>query len=444
MKQKGISTLELIIAFTLVTIVLSSTVVLLFQAENGTMDGQNLFEGLLEAKTMINNTFAYFPNSFDTAISTSSENSLYQSQVKVTHKNEFTKRISSSVSWLGKSPVTFETKITDLEGAIGGSSCLITDWQETLVGGSLTIPEGIPTSLDARGRYVYMTADSGIATATDLYIIDVNDRSSPVIISSLNTGPGLQDIHVAGNYAYVANTSINSQLQIIDIQDVYRPVLIASYKLPGSYNDGTTIGNTIMYFKDFIYIGTQKSQITELHAIDVSNPRSPREVATWEANAAINSLAVFPPYLFVATPLDNEVTILTLQNLNQVGSYNAPGGSGNGKSLSFGEDHLVLGRTIGGNELYILTASSGPALTDARFLNLNTSINSALLEWPYLFLGTSDPVKKFQVWNITDFLNPLFMNSINFGSKVISLDCDQKTIYAILENSDGLRIIYSK
>ena len=68
------------------------------------------------------------------------------------------------------------------------------------------------------------------ALKPDFYIINAENPSNPTIISSLNTGPGLNAIEVAGPYVYVANSGTTAQLQIIDIHDRNTPILISKFK----------------------------------------------------------------------------------------------------------------------------------------------------------------------------------------------------------------------
>jgi hypothetical protein len=425
--KKGISTIEIMIAIVLMTLCLSSVVLLIFQSQEVIVQNPQILKTLRESKNILAVLRDISHSAFSTITTTAS--------TTIINRNEFTKDVYVSDF--------IKSTFIDPDGAVGGSTCSIHSWGNTVLGGTISILNAIPTDLDARDGLIYMTVNPTLATSSDLYIIDARDPDNPEIVSSLNTGPGLQAIHSAGRYAYVANRSINAQLQIVDIIDPYNPRLVSSYKLPGTYTDGTTIGTSILYYKNHVYLGSPKSQIAELHDIDVSDPRTPREVATWEASAAINALAVFPPYLFVGTPRPAEVAVLDLvHGLSYIDSFDAPGGSGNGKSLVFHNDSLLLGRTLGGNELYYLNAGALPGISLFSFQNINTTVSSIIASGDFLFLGTSDAEKEFQIWNRgTSTIS--FLNSIDFPSKILAMDCDQEVLYTLQEGNDPLRILYS-
>jgi hypothetical protein len=259
----------------------------------------------------------------------------------------------------------------------------------------------------------------------------VTADSEPTIIGKLNTGPGLSSLTVVNDYAFVGNTSINGQLQIIDISSPAAPVLKKTFKLPGSYTDNTTIANTLTYDSGKVYLGTQKSQITELHIIDVSEVATPLELGSYEINAGINSLLVRDGLVYVASPATEEIKIIDASDpssLYQLGNFDAPGGSGNGKSLNAIDNTLALGRTVGGQELYQLNLVDPlrPSLLSAR--DLNTSINALAASPTWLFLGTTDAVKTLQIWNTNP--SQFSLNKyLHLPDKATALACGLNRLY---------------
>ena len=159
---------------------------------------------------------------------------------------------SSSISYMKKQygndtyeidiePVTL--LISDYINAFGRDSCspslfssssTPSDFQDiSLYSQGVDIGAGnMSTDIEVRNGIAYITADSSSSSASDFFIIDSTDPSSPSIISSLNTGPGLSSIEIAGHYAYVTNISSLNQLQIINIKDRTSPSITAILKLP--------------------------------------------------------------------------------------------------------------------------------------------------------------------------------------------------------------------
>jgi hypothetical protein len=255
---------------------------------------------------------------------------------------------------------------------------------------------------------------------------------------------GVSTFAVAGNYAYLGNQSINGQLEILDISNPALPVLMKSYKLPGNYNDGTTIPNTLIYNASKIFLGTAKSQIAELHIIDVNNPLAPAEIGSFEIGAGINEIEVSNKSIFIVSPANEELKILDFSNLadiRQIGGYDTPGGSGNGKSLFTQLNTLYLGRTQGGNELNILdiTSPATPQLINSKALN--SSINGLTGDKDLVFIITNDQSKKFQVWSYLGLNSLKFSGSLTTSGTFTSLSCQHNLVFSTVNNPNQIIII---
>ena len=258
------------------------------------------------------------------------------------------------------------------------------------------------TDVDTVGRTLFVSLKATSTPFADLFVVDVNSivASMPVVKVSLNTGPGLSALDATQDFVYAANVSRNAQLQIIDVRDPYSPVLVSSLKLPGVYTDAT-VGQSIFYYNDRIYLGTNKSQIQEFHIIDVSDPVVPVELGAYEVGAGINSIYVKGSNAYIATPNPEELTILDVSNpaaIVRVGGFDAPKGLGNGKVVAILGRLLFLGRTIGARELYVLDISDARAPRELSSYDLNTSVYSMRVSESRLFLVTSDSAREFQVF----------------------------------------------
>ena len=341
--------------------------------------------------------------------------------------------------------------ITDTSESEGQSSCRpvqdVNLWKNpksyssSLIIGGQTIQ---PTDIDLVGKYAYITSDTSSSTDPDLIILDISDITHPVIVSSLDTGPGLLSLNVVGNYAYVGNTSINAQLQIIDISNKNNPTVVTSYKLPGIYNDATTVGNVVFYKAKKIFLGTQKSQIKELHVIDASSVSSPQEVASYEINAAVNDIFVFKDRVYVATPDTTELKIFSFvsNTLTLLYSYDLFGAASNGKRLSLFGNKLYIGRTVGSNELYglnIATLSPPPFIFSQT---INTSVQGILGYGKLLFVASTNKNDGFVVFDTTT-TTPVRINTIPtfFSASPLNFDCDQNVFGLVFSNSNLISFI---
>ena len=334
--------------------------------------------------------------------------------------------------------------VTDWKEAANGTVCgpLEGNWQNPqILSFADTGPSNPATASVAKSRLLYVSTDSAQASKPDLFIYDISNPLSPVLLSFLNTGPGASSLALAGTYIFLGNQSINGQLEVIDVSNPANPILMKTYKLPGSYGDNTTIPNTLSYSRGKIFLGTAKSQIAELHIINVVNPLAPQELGSFEINAGINALNIRGNTIFVASPAGEEIKVLDASvpsAIVQVGGYDAPGGSGNGKSLFRNTTTLYMGRTVGGNEFNVLDISNPSAVSLINTKNTDASINGITGTKETQFLITNNLERKFQVWQ-----NMNLLSSTNPNGTQTSVSCQHELIFVTTSAPDGVAILSS-
>ncbi len=369
------------------------------------------------------------------------------SSASTTDIDNFTKKAVVTIS-----SFTLSEDIVDTSESLGQSSCRpdqdVSQWKNpshSVLDLSSFIRAGISiTGIDIVGTSLYLSANSASSTDPDFFAFDVSNPAYPRLLSSLDTGPGALAIKVAGNHAYLGNSSINAQLQIIDISDKSHPYIVSSFKLPGKYNDETTVGSALFYKAGKIFLGTQKSQIAELHVIDASNPLLPKETSSYEIGNAVNDIFAFKDKVYVASPNNSELEIFSLSSsgvISPYSSFDAPGGSGNGKRLSLFLDTVFLGRTVGKDELFALTATSSPTQKKFSF-PLGSSVAGILAYGNLLFVADTNLADGFLIYQ-TASSSAARQNSlpIAFSSKPVAFDCDQDTFYIITESGLFIYVI---
>ncbi|MDD5318780.1 MAG: hypothetical protein PHF79_03120 [Candidatus Pacebacteria bacterium] len=330
------------------------------------------------------------------------------------------------------------------------------DWQSTTVHPiSFSIEaDSIPTAMDVRGRYIYMTADSARATSSDFHILDRHDPAH--IIASLDTGPGLLSIATAGTLAYVGNSSVTNQLQIIDISDPTHPFIRSTLKMSGLQSGASADVLSLAF--DFyngsarVYLGMVKNVGAELRVIDVSDPDHPQEIGGYEFGSGINSIAVDHGLVYVATPASQELTVLSFASSpasstpplvgTEVGYFDAPKGSGNGKHLDLSMEKVFLGRTKGGgDELYVLNAASTSiqitSLASTTSFRTGASIEGIIGRWPVAGIFSASTTASFEIVQFgatTTFPLGQVLFSANL-LKPVALDCDDTSFFALVATS---------
>lgn len=430
MNYRGFLLFELLVA---IALFLTSVAGIVFIMQNLQITSQNIslrLDTSRKAEDDIDLAYSILENDFF------AEN--LPSSISIINENDFTKILKNSI---------YQRRITNTSFALGQNTCSNDFDQEDIEG--LEIQPMInmtlgnlnkPTDLDVVGDYLFLTSNSSIQSDPDFYIYDIHDIENPILISSLNTGPGAASVHIVGNYAYLANQSINGQLQVIDLTDINVPKLIKTIKLPGTYTDNTVVGNKITFINHKLFLATPKSSIAELHAFDVSDLSNPIWKGSYEINAGPNDLMTKhtedQDFLYVASPSDPELILLDVTDVSepiQIDQFDAPTGIGNGKSLGGNGNNIALGRTVGNKELYLLT--NYDELQELSSIAIGSSISAIILRKNYVFSLISKTGDQFQVFGISSSaINKATSKKFSFGSDVLTLDCDKKSFFILTSN----------
>jgi hypothetical protein len=437
------STVEILIALAVFTISTTATVMAAFGNQSAIVDTSMHRTAISLAQELLTENRATAASNWDAVVSTTTHSGPFTENLVVSDADDFMKSLVSTVSWQsGNIPyaVTLTTFIADIADATTEGACAATatgNWTHPTIASTIDLGStGALTGVDVKDGIAYVTAD-GNGTLPDFFAVNVA-TSSPTILWSLDTGPGLMSVHVAGNYAYVANTSINAQLEIINLTTH----TIIKYKLPGSGSGDTA--TTLYYDHQHVYLGTPKSTKAEFHIIDVTDPSAPHEVGTWEFGVGINAIYVSDDIAYVATPATVELQMLDVHDPthpSSLGGFDATGSSGNGNSLARSGGRLYLGRTVGNNELYSLDINnlSHGSIGQAK---IGSSVNSIATIGNLLFLATTDSTKEFQIWQATNDTSLAAVAHLDLPEKATAIDCEGQTIYLTTDTpSRGLLVI---
>lgn len=302
------------------------------------------------------------------------------------------------------------------------------------------------TDTVVRNSIVYLTANSSIQAQSDFFVIDAHDYSNLNIISSLNTGPGLSAITVAGPYAYVANSSSVSQLQIIDIHDRQNPFVLSQLKIP--LPTATTTApkaSSIFYKNGYVYLGTYKWDGPEFYIINVLNPSHPIIIGSYKTNTLVNSIYVDNDKAYLATSNISQMIILDLYDkTNPISIYSfSPSGwqTQEGKILDLFEGILTLGRTVGGfNNISNHEAFIFPTTTSKNYTSRDIpgGVYGSLMRNSYIYLITHSFGNEFQIWDST-LTNKIFERSL--GITPVKMSCDWSNLYFSTGDENGISIL---
>jgi hypothetical protein len=443
---RGFAAIEILLALTVIILVTSTTVLMAFDSGQLAIDTEMSQEALYKTQILQENARAKSRKNWNNLASVSNASGIYTENTEIKDLDDYIKLIKTSVLWdrAGKVLKTeLSTVLTNWQemGQVGRCSYNSTkDWLSPTI--SKIVDLGIlspATDVDVKNGIAYVTAD-GNSTAKDFFVVDTT-QNPPNILFSIDTGPGVFGLNVVGKYAYLANTSINSQLQIVNLNSYS----VINYEIPGSGTGDTS--TSIYYYDKKIYLGLPSSSIPELHIIDVEDLYYIHEVGKWDFNFKVNDIYVSNGFAYIATP-DNteEMKVLAVQdpdNIVEIPGFDAPGSSGNGKSIGRKNGKIFLGRSLGNIELYVMDIDN--INTPITNQDINSSVNDISIIGDYVFLATTDTTKELQIFKILS--NPtslVLQSSLDLPAKATSVDCEDNNLYITTDNGNyGLLIIDS-
>lgn len=479
--ESGQSIIDILIGITIVTLVVGLSTILVFGGQSILIDRGNVSEaraltqeGIDGAKSIVKQNWSMVvdgtyglkvTNGIWSFVSSSDLTSIYTRTVSVQTVSTNTRKIESRVTW-NPTPdrpldVVYTTLVTNWEvaadtGGDTGGGPPSGDWLNptTLCSTDLG-PGNSATGLDIRNSFLYVTTVASASPKPDFHVLDathVRDCPAPTstpfaVLSSINTGDGLHAIDVAGDYAFVANSSITAQLQVIDVSNNANPFVAAYLALPGVSGNGA-IGNSIFYYRNYIFIGTRQATGPEFHIIDVNSPASPVWKGSIEIDAHVHKIFVKDNLAYLATS-DNNAELLIYDvsdptNITLKGLYDAVGND-DALSLSLQGNLLYLGRGSGTNNFIILNVTDPTAVSLVSTTNVTTNGLYDILAKDYLiFIGAGDSNKEFQVWNIVSSTAPTFWSSFNYPQVVSDIDYEDNLVFVSVRSNDAVRVITSQ
>ncbi len=328
------------------------------------------------------------------------------------------------------------------------STSTIESWQNASLAGTAIIDTTNPinttaTDIATHNNFIFLTTDSPTQNKADFFAIDISNINQPQIAANLNTGPGLKTMHLVDKMVYAGNASVANQLQLINVANPSAPLLQSAFRLPGTYNTADVQVTSIFYHKDKVYLGSKKSVLPEFSIIDVSNKNAPKLLGQFEFDTTVHSIFVRGGEAFVGTASSTEITVLDItdpQNIKMTGQFDAAGANGSGKSLAAWGTKLLLGRTVGNQELYLLDIASSTDILELAKNDTDTTINKILMAGNVANLATNDTAADWQVWS-TENDNLSLIKALDLPEKAVSLACGDHFIAAALASSTALAII---
>jgi len=349
---------------------------------------------------------------------------------------------------------TITTDLNSIETNAAGTPLCAVEFSNTLTGSlnsatsslkitpvNLPIEPAMPlTDLAVRDGIAYISADSTKSSDTDLFIVDIRDPIHAKILSSLNTGPGIAALALAGKRIYAAAASTAGQLQIIRMDSPTNINLETKFRLPLPYATTTpTLPSSIFYNSGKVFLGTEKWDGNELNIIGVSQPTHPVKIGGVEIGGKVNDIFAMNGIAYIAAADQNQLSRvdvhgyvhpLFLDRLNLAGWQRQEG-----KAVNLFEDSLGLGRTSGGydipedHEAFAWATSSLLTLASPSSLNVPGGVYGLIADRTHIYLATRQSGKEFDILDRN--LNASTSISYSLPSPPQTMTCDGRIIYVL-------------
>ena len=323
---------------------------------------------------------------------------------------------------------------------------------------NLPIPATQPlTHLEVRNNIAYISTDSTQSSDSDLYLVDITNLQTPVIITSINTGPGIATFSIVGKNIYSAAASTAGQLHIISHDSPSSLLLEKKFQLPTPYATATLpYATAIGYLNNHIYLGTEKWDGPEFSVIDVSDISNPRVISSLEIGNKVDDIHIYGNIIYVSSAGQNQLRLIDTNN-NIISVFTSSGWNRQeGKIVSTFEDNSAFGRTSGGydiasdHELFYLASTSNATLSDQTSVNIPGGVYGIIQDRNNIFLATRQSGKEFQIYtkpasnaspssSASSSLN--LIQTYHLVIQPQSMTCDGHTIYVLAHDSSTIYAI---
>ncbi len=473
--HRGFSTLEIIIAFALLCIVLAGVAGAFFGTRYWTMALETSSEGLAIAQVKLDDLRAAAAADFQSVrampfspFGDCSERDLcYYTETAVVDVSPCAKVLDVRSSWRTERFPTSTASLIDYRvdfphlralGADCGMSPFVPLWSS--VDAFMSFPLlGDPVGIDALDGIAYVIDNNParlVAIAADGY----NDDyvfSDDAMLNALDVA---HDVAEHKTYAFIAATS--SQLRVLDVSDLSAIDEVASTTLAG-VPAGVEQGWRLQYYDGFVYIVTRflnRPSAKEFHILDVSDTAAPIEIGSHKLNTSAHAILVRDQkvndvthrFAYLATThASRELMVFDVTDpasIASVASCDLPSGQ-QGTALFMLGNMLYFGREnvpSGGEDLYAYDASDPAAsnfctplartdINDDRFSRHVQAIHG---EGEYLFVATNNTTNAHGKIQIRSRENFAMITALDVDALVengIDYDADAGILYAITAGS---------
>lgn len=400
LKQKGFSTLEVLIALGVFIIIVTPIVMLdQISTRSQLISDQRLQavllaeEGLEAASSIRDKDWNDLTAGSHGLSQTSSGwtfsgendvNGIFVRTINVTDISTDERQVVSTIQWqtiAGASrQLSLETTLTNWRGPIAGSTTTL-DIGET--GNDIAVI----------GNYAYLAVNDDDRA---LAVVDVSDPQNPVEVAALDLNERGEHIFIDGNYAYLPLNE--EEIAIVDISNPLNPQHVSSIYLSVKPND--------LYVEDgWAYIG-QNSSNRGLIIYNVANPQTPWFYRSYNiSNQIVYDTRTYGPWIYM--------------------TINA----GRGFEIANNLVYVAVDSEATGFEVYDLNIN---LLSQLNVSGAGTRVD---VEGTTVYLGVKNITQGVTIIDVSDPNNPQITSTHDVGGSGNGVDKNGPYTYAAVENS---------
>lgn len=444
----GFSTIELLIALSLLSVIMVGAVEAIASAQYWFVTAQVSNEALHKNKIITRDIETLSTENFQqvaTVVSEASKDSdlisdqscidggqCYFIDKHVTDISSCAKEVKVSVSWkiaerYSTSSITTSSYLSNNNEILAvGGDCLVEalsgNWSEVspLLASQVVFPPQQITGVDVLGEYLYVT--SALSPFLRIFKLSDSPDNAPVLVgSSTVQGLRLNDIEVIRDYltgrvyAYLMQHSSTGQLIVYEVTNPDSPELLQELPLLNVASGGSfPQGWRVVAYGSQLFVVTRETTGPELHIFSIADPRSPTEIASAPVNLnrTVNDMVIRDEmvnglkrrFLYLAASSDlKEVGVYDVTDIVpvEIAAINLTGNA-DAVSLYLNGSILYVGRrssTV--PELYVFNSQK---LIENELQVLATGeVGGGVLALTgtgrELVVGTGKNGSEFQIWN---------------------------------------------
>ena len=431
-------------------------------AEEGLEAGRSIRDGAFSNLTDGNHGLSSLSGIWNFS-GTSDIDEIFTRQIAISTIDANTKQIVSNVSWQQNlqrtGQVSLTTRLTNWSRSTTGSWALPglqAGFDLTAANSGNAAANAISIAYANQKVYLGRTNSAG----REFYIFDVANPAVPALLGQRNLNGNPNHIVVVGNYAYIASSDNNSELQIVDISDpatIGNAGKLTTVDLTVA-NSGNATADAIALATDGSYLYMTRNGGNGLLIFDIqANPVNPGNPVgrTASATGVLNDIEVAGNYAYAASTDNNaEVQVFNVTNKTaptRVGILNLNNGDNNtnGLSIVYNNNSVFLGRTLStfAPEFYVINVANPltPTLTSTLEVNNSSVISISYDSVNHLaFMATTDVSNYFKVIDTNNLATPTIYGQLNLGPRprqvIYAPDLDRVFIASML-NTQELQVI---